>query len=604
MAINEHSSDIHAQPRAADLFQHLKANIRWSLSLGNKLRRKAPWPTAMCVLTALISQMAMLAAFLLPLKVIMLLGSGKVPKFLPPELAGIGHETLIVSLSCASIAFYGLNLLSENMGKLALARGVKQLLASSGKLVLFEDQDEIASTAYKQYTTALAGGLFVCLALIIVLWLYPAIPLLLVTYAALLSLLLALAARNTKLRNKLENNLLSWIPVFTSLGFLLAFAAMVADFLIGTPPAFTPAIVALLLTRQLSNKSKAAITSLTRLLRQQTKIDALFFHRAVQPREAPREKTIWPLLLPQSRKEWVPQVLAEMLGTEWAAPSSIDWWPCSEPNIGMLHCSYPERPGVVLKLFESNRTNQALHEATLLGEDTLTGVVPKLVGNTQFNGYHCHALKVPMGARQVSAISSIQLQEIRQQLMTVQLPRQLVARYCRSHPQLDQRLSEQTLQRLLVTTSDVDEQQLNKLLQRLQGWRNQLRKMPLCLSVIAEPNNLLESASGELLVLHWGNWALEPCGFAWACADPDMDKLQQAVETAQLVRGELTEVNCDLLRLVMLSANLVRNCVEQQYDKAVLLLTPINTCLDLLEKSPMKGAGTSAIEADSANSQV
>lgn len=596
MAIQERSPDLNVQPGPADLLRHLKANIRWSLSLGNKLRRKAPWPTLMCVLAALISQMAMLAAFLLPLKVIMLLGSGKVPKFLPPELAGIGHETLIVLLSCASIVSYGLNLLSENMGKLALNRGVKQLIASSGKMVLFEDQDEIASTAYRQYTVALAGGLFVCLALVIVLWLYPAITLLLVTYAVLVCLLLGLARRNTRLRNQLENNLQSWIPVFTSLGFLLAFAAMVADFLIGTPPAFTPAIVALLLTRQLSNKTKAAINSLSRLLRQRTKIDALFFHRAVHMTETPEEKTIWPLLLPQARKEWVPKILTEMLGTQWASPATIDWWPSSEPNIGILHCTYPARPGVLLKLFDSNRMNQALHEATLLGEDTRPGIVPKLLGHTEFNSFHCHALQVPVGARQVSSINAIQLQELRQRLLAVQLPKQLVARYCRTHAQINQRVTVQTLQRLLITTSEADEQQLNRLLQRLEVWRNHLRRMPLCLIVKTEPDNLMESASGELLLLHCGNWALEPCGFDWNSAAAE---LQQAVEVAQQVRSDLTGATGELLRLVRLSASLERNCAEQQYGKAVGLLAPINECLDQIEKNPLPIAKSTELETES-----
>lgn len=594
MAIQERSPTLSPQPGAGDLLQTLKAKIRWSLSLGNKLRRKAPWPTAMCVLTALTSQMAMLAAFLLPLKVIMLLGSGKVPKFLPPELAGMGHETLIVLLSCASIVFYGLNLLSENMGKLALNRGVKQLIASSGKMVLFEDQDEIASTAYKQYTTALAGGLFVCLALVLQLWLYPAIPLLLIIYLSLLTLLVTLAVRNATLRNQIENNLLSWIPVFTSLAFLLVFAGMVADFLIGTPPAFTPAIVALLLTRQLTNKSKSAITSLAKLLRQQTKIDALFFQRAVVLTETPQEKTIWPLLLPQARKEWVPQVLAEMLGKEWAEPAAIHWWSSGQLNIGMLHCTYPDRTGVLLKLYESNRANQALHEATLLGGDTPTRAFPKLLGTTELNGFHCHALQVPLGARPVFDISESRLVELRQRLLAIQLPKQLITRYCRSHPQLGQRLSLQGLQRLFVTTREADEQQLNKLLQRLQVWRDQLHKMPLCLSVKAELPNLIENDAGELMLLHWGNWALEPCGFDWPC--PEALQPAVAAAAAQLARNDLTEIPGDLLRLVVLSASLERNCAEQQYGKAVQWLGPLNECLDQLEKSPLVKAGTTEIE--------
>jgi hypothetical protein len=582
LAKSKHTPAHDDQPGWGDALHSLKETLRWTLSLGNKLRHKVPQATTLCVLASLTSQTAMLVAFLLPLKVVILLGSDGLPSYYPPILAPLGRETLIIWLSITSVAFYGLNLLAEYLVKISASRGAKRLLASTGKLTLFEDQDEIASNAYKQFTSALAGSLFVVLAILLLLWLYPVIPLLLGIYMTGIVLVLAFASGHASIRKSLEKHPVTLITVVTSVAFLLSFIGIVADFLIGTPPPLTSAIVALLLSRQLTNKIKTSSASLSKLLQHRSQIDALFFHRQILPKEPATAKTVWPLLLPAQRRSWAPQVLAAVAGNEWPAPFRINWWSLGEQNIAALHCEYHDRPGIFLKLFEHNRTRQALHEATLLSVPPLQLPAPIFLGTTMLGGFHCHVLQLPeRAARQINEITAQQHLQLLHSLLAVQPPKDLIARYCRSHPLISQRLSESMLQRLdAVAPGGL--QELLEIREQIDHWRSTLHAMPPGFCVKPEPGSLLETQDGELLLLHWGNWSLEPCGYGWPT---DPQELQRALTAAQLQREDLASTTTDQLLLVALSAELERFLQSGQPDKALPLLAPINDCLLRLDKS-------------------
>jgi len=95
---------------------------------------------------------------------------------------------------------------------------------------------------------------------------------------------------------------------------------------------------------------------------------------------------------------------------------------------------------------------------------------------------------------------------------------------------------------------------------------------------------MLEDRSGKIFLLHWGEWALEPCGFGWPSESAEHEELQQALDAAKRVRSDLAPISVDHLLLTALSSTFERSLLDQQYDAALALLVPINDCLDRLEK--------------------
>jgi DNA-directed RNA polymerase subunit L len=574
-----------SQASMADLLLRAKKTIRWSLRLGNKLRTEAPLPTAAGVFATLTAQISILLAFLLPIKVIVMLGAERMTGANPAELQGLDQQSMIILLSIGAVLFFGLHLLASYVEKLAISRGAKQLLTRTDKLVLFENQDEVATIAYKQFTTALSGGIFVILSLLLLLWLYPLIPLLLFVFTSLVFLLLIISGRYERVRNQLENNLEAWLTPVATTGFLLAFSLLVADFMIGQPPPLTPAILALLLTRRLSKKTQTSISSLVKLARKRAQIDALFFNQQVLLKDLNADKTIWPLLLPEQRSEWVPQVLASVIEGECRELRDCHWWPLAESHIVALHCEFNDGPDLLIKLFDSSCTSQALHEATLLSDAPALLPAPVWRGMTELQGYHCHIFQLPNGARPLAYdIDEAQFEALRHELLQTQPPANLVTRYTRSHPIIDQRLGNKLLLRLKIATDTQTEQSLLKASQRLASWRVHLQDKPLAFSLPFEARNLLESADGKILVLHWGNWVLEPCGYDWPIDPETFAGLAQVLESARLARTDMASSSAEQLLLVALSARFEQSLVAAQYDVALALLGAINECLDRLEK--------------------
>ncbi|WP_019591832.1 phosphotransferase [Thioalkalivibrio sp. ALE20] len=496
-------------------------SLKWSSRLGAKFFWAAPAATSGVVFFTLVSQLSMLLAFFLPLKVIILLGSDGIPRYFPPAFEQFDRDALIVSLSAATIAFYGLYLLAERIVEFGGERGSKTLLARSRKMVLFENQDELAARAYKRHAEVIAGSAFLLLALVILFWLYQSVALLAAGYVvAVGTLLLAALAMNEGLRRRIQDNLNGWMGVLAGIGFMLAFGYLVVDFLFLDPPGLIPAIIALLLARQGFNRLSSLVTGLVKQHDQKAKLDALFFHSSVfmpgQAQETNKE-TIWTLLTPEARQQWVSELIAEMYGEPAPEDLDIQWWQTDVANVGVLHCRTPGKPSIFVKLFAPKRTAYALHEAALLADPPQGLPSPQWIGATQVRGFHCHVLQVAeeLPARQGDTAKGVE--EIRLTLLQVALPQPLLTRYQRSRPMLWQRLNDSILERLRIAAND--SQSLNALGQlraRLQDWRDQLAALPLAITTRdVRPGNIVMTEAGVPTLLHWGSWAMEPAGAGW-----------------------------------------------------------------------------------------
>ena len=497
------------------------ACLKWGSRLSAKFFWAAPAATSGVVFFTLVSQLSMLLAFFLPLKVIILLGSDGMPRYFPPAFEQFDRDMLIVSLTAATIAFYGLYLVAERVVEFGGERGSKTLLARSRKMVLFENQDALAARAYKRHAEIIAGSVFLTLALVILFWLYLGVALLVAGYVLVVgTVLLTALAISDSLLTRVKDNLSGWMGVLSGIGFMLAFAYLVIDFLFLDPPGLIPAIIALLLTRQGFNRLSRLVTGLAQQHDQKAKLDALFFHSSVflpnQDQDNNKE-TIWTLLAPETRQQWVPELIAEMHGEPPPRDLDIQWWQTDVAHVGVLHCHTPGKPSVFVKLFAPKRSAYALHEATLLADPPIGLPGPQWVGATQVRGFHCHVLEIPEELPERQGDTAKGVDVIRQSLLQVPLPPPLLTRYQRSRPMLWQRLNDSMLERLQVAANNSQALDvISQLRGRLQDWRDQLAALPPAITTRdVRPGNIVMTETGAPILLHWGNWAIEPSGAGW-----------------------------------------------------------------------------------------
>ncbi|MBS9402920.1 hypothetical protein KG088_04695 [Halomonas sp. TRM85114] len=526
-----------------------------------------------------------------------MLGSDRVPRYFPASFAEIDRDVLIAALSVGTVGFFLLYLLAERMIAWVTSLSTSRLLAMSQKMVLFENQEELAASSYQRYSRALASGVFIALALFGLGWFYPWMSLVITSYFFMVLVLFwGLHEQSPGFRERLESKLPQTLTLAGGVGFFIAFGFLVADFIFWSPPGVIIAIVSLLLSRQIMQRASGMIGDLASLRRQQLKLDALFFHgKVLLPQQTRPEKSLWPLLVPGGRQAWVAAVLNKLVGPE-EGNVVCRWHQLGIPNVVGLIVKRGERQ-FLIKLFEINRSSWALHEATLMAEPASRLSAPRWVGATQVEKFHCLIFELPQGeqpqVRQVKRLS----QQLLGELLAAQPHPDAVKRYLRSRPLLWQRLELSLVERLRVAADTAEQQEdLAMLLEQLPLLQQQLKALPVVLhnpeinqDAIWVPTADTGQSVAPIL-LNWGRWSLEPVGSGWPEAQKPLAKLGDALQLAVEQRAELGDIRVEQAELAALAFALERECNRQRYVQALELLPRLLERLATLEAIVRPGA--------------
>lgn len=554
----------------------LSTALRWCAALARKFMGVAPVETLVVVVATLVAQVAILLAFFMPLKVIILLGSSGTPRYFPPVLAEMERDALILLLSGAAVGCYFLYLLSESLIARISDRGAERLLASSQKMILFDNQSDVAATAYKRYAQALAGSVFVILALIILGVFYPALAFLAVGYSIAVFLLFLLLYRfNNGFQDFLAGNYVALMGAASAVGFLLAFSYLVADFLLWSPPGLILAIISLLLVRQAFIRTSGLIADLTELYRQKQKLDALFFYKHTLKIAGGRRDTgYWALLRNDTRNEWLADVLSEVTGSDVEVAHSR-WTQTGIANVAAFVVDHR----YYVKLFNSSRRAMAIHEATFLTETaSLPMPVLPLLGIESIEGFNCHIFDNirPTDRPSPKQIQS-RIRELRERLWSIEPPASLADRYGRSRPMLTQRLSIDMADRLRNVIGGGEENVLlGNFHDSFEHIMNILSALPLCIhNPDIRSDTIVQSENGDQAIVHWGRWSIEPIGAGWGAKEGEQELLSGTLASAAQKRRALASISTDHVYLSSLMFAFDGFYHAQNYQAAIELIPGI-----------------------------
>lgn len=573
-------------------------SLRWLLSLGKKIGRVAFGHTLLIVCLTLVSQVAALLAAFLPLKVVILLGSEGIPKYLPPDLAALGRDTLIGLLCLGTLGVFVLHLLAERVISVTTVWGAGRLLQRSHKMALFENQDDLAIDAYLRFSRIVAAAVFVFLSVFSLAFFYPAMAAVQLFYLLFVTLIFAaVISFNAELERRLTHvpaKLVALVNLLSGLGFFVAFGFLVADFLLWSPPSVIFGIVALLLSRQMFQKAASLVVDASVLLRQRARLDALFFHgKVLMPALSNEQTSLWSLMMPARRADWVKPLLQEY--TNYTdGPIRFSWQQTAVLNSACLRVEAGNKV-YLFKLFAANRNAVAIHESTLMLE-SLPGLPAfPLQGVTQVEGLQCLIFECPAepGLEIKNLIPVVA--KINAKLMAVIPPASLQMLYRRSRPMLWQRLDLQVLSNLeLAVDSSSDQKIFKQLLEVYPLMISRLRELPLYIHVPdIQPADLYHHADGRVFFLNWTRWALEPLGAGWLVFGGWFNELAFVLENAKTANPRLSDYPLVQVELAALCFALDQHCQRQQYSQALALVPQILERLELLETRSLRfEAGT------------
>jgi hypothetical protein len=565
---------------------HALAASKWSLSFGGKLFSIVPFYTILVIGLTLVSQISMLLAFFLPLKVLLLLGSTDIPGYFRDLYGEIGRNELVVVLASGSAIFYLIFLFAERLVILFTRRASSTLLDKSRKITLFHNQAELASRTYGRYSRSLAGLVFIVSALLIIFIVYPSVAAALLLEIIISFLIVTVLFEvNETFRAMLTEGVDGVMKVVGAMGFLLAFFFMLVDALLNEVHSIIILIISLLLIRQLMNRLGNMVVDLTALYKQRMKINALFFHgKKLYEVTHQLEAAFWSLFTSEHLDIWIPDL---MLSMDEAPIETIriSWRPSGIVNVVLLSfsCNSAKRHGTYfLKIFNKGKAALTLHEETLMsacggGQSPF----PYFIGSRLVQDYHCHVFYIAQTVQSRKSYNT-QREAISQGLLTFDPPAALLESYVRSRPQLDQRLNSAMLERLkIVAYTQQHQLNLSVLEKKLPEICKRLRSLPLKLfNSDSQPEMIFFSTPDIVHFLHWGNWSVEPVGAGWPspgklATDDDWKKLDNVIDGSSIILDTVAGNFKDNVRLAGLMYSFERFYSKQRYLEAITLVPTI-----------------------------
>lgn len=537
----------------------------------------------------------MMMAFLMPLKVVMLLGSESIPRYFPEALQTIERNTLILSLVILSVAAYAISAIFKKISEKTTEHGVKNLLEKTQKIVIFENQDNFASKAYTKYTDALAGLVFsvVTIGLLYIFYRDMAVFILAVLLLAyLITYILYLSSPSLKVI--INDRPQPTAIAISNVVFLLVFLYLVIDFLYLTPPDFIVGLITIIIGRLMLVRLSFTASYFFTLKQDEGKINALFFHhQAFLPALKPQHKNVWSLLENKALKTWLIPVLQEAAMDKNIADITIQWQQTRLHNNVVLRAeSIAQGKTFLIKIFDEKLASQALHESTLMLDDLNSEFpCPPFLLATMIGDYHCHVFDIT-GHEFLSIHNAIKVSDtVNEKLLMLSPSEDLIERYKRSKAFVWERIGMDMMDRLRLVASEQDKPVIQAVEDAMPEIKSILRALPLSF-VAPKPNHLslLKDSDDQVVSFHWPTWVIEPAG---AGIDPKKNNdtnVKDAIQSAHEHRAELKRFPVENYELASLLSAFEHNFHQQQYQDAIELLQKVLRLLT--ESTPDKAEHT------------
>ena len=507
-----------------NLLKQTGRHLRWFSTVWRRLLSQTPIAAPATSLLLLFSQLAQVVAFLLPLKVILLLGGSGIPRYFRGFVTPETRDLWIVLLCLGAIVLYGLSQLMDWLAERQSRRGSRIVLDNARKIALFSDQGDGVSEHYRRVCGVVADGATVVVGMGAGLFIFPTLFLFLLLTMILMYVMTAavISLPREATADRIERWILSnnsgFLRTLGSIGFLSCFLCLVAEFYRLESLNLLIAIISLILSRRLFQAATGFISGQIRLAEKRERVDALFFHeKQLLTTESRDGQRFWQLFTPELRaqrsSEWLSQ------SPKWAVTNVRSYWRDSGQGGVVLFDLYFEKEKtsfrVLEKIYFPKQHAQAGHEAYLLARVDIQAIhAPRLMSSNVFEEFACTHLKHPGGA----AIVHKQWRNVHSDLVFKSWgyspPEEIIDVYLRSQPPLWSRVGHRFFERLKLAVKDARQHQmLIAFLAHLDDIQDRLRGLPLFIyNPEMSDRNVLLDETDQPCVIAWGKWALEPIG--------------------------------------------------------------------------------------------
>lgn len=557
--------------------------LKWVAVPYKRILSVSPYCLVGSAVSALVSQMAMVVSFFLPLKVVFLLNADEVPSYIANVLPGVSLGQLLGILIVVSIGSYFLSLSANRYAEMLSSKGGDEVIVSASKLTLFSDQDEVARKAYYRFGSLLAGLLFLVVSLSLFWFFYHALFWIVAISLVVCFLFITLACRISEtFAGRFSTSLHSSVSQIYGVLFLFVFGLMVLHIVYLGEVNVYLSLVAVLLVRQLLQRLTSSTLDAVLLFRQKEKIDALF---------------LWdhsPVTFLSSRDESFVEVIGSTESPSWTSTlddivkaHGVSGVGDRSPRVIFLQSSIVDivlflvvydSKKFLLKLYAGRHHLLSVRESDLL---TGHGNLPPsldLLFVSEVSGFKAHFYPISQGAEVPDVVNFKERRDLfRSKNFSCSPGDEILKKYLRSHLLLPDRIKE--WQRVLS---------LGVFSEALEGWeaydfitRSSAALVELPLHYVTPDvtnDSLVTIGDDEVVCFHWERWSIEPVGFGLSVPELDVGHLQKILDSSQC--GDL---GVHAVRLCGLISVVESHLNNQKFKVAGDFLALAKQCLEEME---------------------
>ncbi|MCG7199140.1 hypothetical protein MD273_05285 [Marinobacter pelagius] len=489
-------------------------SLPWPLLFGAKYLQVNFVETLLGTVLALTAQIAFIASFLLPLKIVMLMASNGTPRFLRLLPISMEKDQLIITLATFSIAAYVFYQFANKIIDKVTTRGAEKLESRNRKLVLFEGQHDLIRKAYRSYVEIAGNICFCLLAALPLFFLYPEVFYVVLTVLFSTTLLIiTLWISMPGNREAILSRMPATINTSSTAGFFFIFATIILDYAFFTlPESILTILLSMILGRQILNQAQQAANKFLFINRNRQRLTALLFHNQALANSPSKNHQIYQFLQPEHEvrvqlKECIKE-LDETVDTQ----EGLKWIDSGLNNIFFFTTqSKVTNTCFLVKVFNKNKTQEARHEETLLKSAPSKLPSPPLITTTVINEFHVHVLDIT--GLNFTDPTPDHDKNFRLSLAEVKVPPSLWSSYNRSKKLIWDRINEDTLKHLKLAFPD--QEAVSQFENNLPLLRKTVKRLPIKISLPKNQQNLMVGTSREVICAHWGKWCIEPIGHGW-----------------------------------------------------------------------------------------
>lgn len=544
--------------------------------------RVVPVTTLSVQVFTLLSQIFLLLAFFLPLKVIILLGSERIPNYFPTAMHSLKKDHLIFILSGAAALCYALYLACEIIIAILCKQGAKTLISKSSKLSLFENQDKVATQIFARFNRAIAGAIFAAVCSATLLYIYPKLVLVITSYVVLITCACVTAYnKSTSVRAQLNNNYTPTLNALSATGFLISFYYLVSDYLTSPHDKIFTAVISILIMRQGLQRISTMIIDVISLRLQHRQANALFYHS--QPLlESPKHSNgLDDLQEPTSQTEWITGLL-RLMNISDQTSVEFHWHQTGIADLLAFRVSTLEdqkRKEYLFKIFGTNISNVAEQEQSLIElQEGLPS--PEWLGQYVYKGAKCHIFALNGHRHAVHREIGAGVVNISEQLIMCEPSHELLTRYSRTRPSLEHRLDSDMVNPLrMACTDQYSRERVNRFVELMPSIKSKISALPKqIVSLDITNSSLLIFDDINYCISQWGNWRIEAIGSNWPIAE--ISKLQKTLSDRRPERLSLANVEISDAVLTARVYTLEKYIQRKDFSSALKLLEDLLNSLD------------------------